>query len=140
MAEELRAHGVCALTVTPGFMRTEVMLDALGVTESNWRDGARTDPSFVHSETPLYVGRAVAALAADPNVLAKSGGLYSSWGLAREYGFTDVDGAQPDIGTHLGHLFDAPTRTGVRWEIRHEGSGGSKGSGGSGGSTGSKRR
>ena len=131
MAEELRPHGVSALTVTPGFMRTEVMLDAFGVTESNWRDGARKDPSFVHSETPLYVGRAVAALAADPDVLAKSGGLYSSWSLAREYGFTDVDGAQPDIGTHLGHLFDAPTRTGVRWDLRYEDSGGSRDLGGS---------
>ncbi|MET0163409.1 MAG: SDR family oxidoreductase [Vicinamibacterales bacterium] len=134
MAEELRPHGISALTVTPGFMRTEVMLDAFGVTESNWREGARKDPSFVHSETPLYVGRAVAALAADPNVLAKSGGLYSSWGLAREYGFTDVDGSQPDIGTHLGHLFDAPTRTGVKWTTAYEGSRGS------GGSRASKRR
>jgi len=138
MAEELRPHGVAALTVTPGFMRTEAMLDGFGVTEANWRDGAKRDASFLYSETPLYVGRAIAALAADPEVLAKSGGLYSSWGLAREYGFTDIDGGQPDIGKHFGHLFNAPTRTGVRWAIGNEGPRESEGSGGSKGSRGSR--
>jgi NAD(P)-dependent dehydrogenase (short-subunit alcohol dehydrogenase family) len=80
MAEELRPHGIAALTVTPGFMRTEAMLDGFGVTEANWRDGAKKEASFLHSETPLYVGRAIAALTADPKVLAKSGGLYSRGG------------------------------------------------------------
>ena len=98
MAKELRPHGVAALTVTPGFMRTEVVLDSFGVTEANWRDGAKKDASFLHSETPLFVGRAIAALAADTNVLQRTGGLYSSWGLAHEYGFTDADGSQPDLG------------------------------------------
>ncbi len=115
MAEELRPHGVAALTVTPGYMRTEAMLDAFGVTEANWRDGAKKDGSFLHSETPFFVGRAVAALAADPKVLEKSGGLYSSWGLAREYGFTDSDGSRPDLGTHFAHIFDAAPKTRFRW-------------------------
>jgi NAD(P)-dependent dehydrogenase (short-subunit alcohol dehydrogenase family) len=66
MAEELRPHGVAAVAITPGTMRTEAMLDAFGVTEANWRDGARKDPNFLSSETPFFVGRAVAALAAGP--------------------------------------------------------------------------
>jgi NAD(P)-dependent dehydrogenase (short-subunit alcohol dehydrogenase family) len=117
MAEELHRHGVAALALTPGFMRTETILEHFGVTEANWRDGAEKDPSFLHSETPFFVGRAVAALAADPDVLAKSGGLYSSWGLAREYEFTDVDGAQPNLGEHLGEFPAGPPRTGFRWTI-----------------------
>ena len=72
------------------------MLDALGVTEANWRDGIEEDPYFAESETPCFVGRAVAALAADPQVGRKTGGLFSSWGLAKEYGFTDLDGRRPD--------------------------------------------
>ena len=95
MAEDLRKHGVSALAITPGYMRTELILDHFGVTEANWRDGTRQDPDFLHSETPFFVGRAIAALAADSRVLEKSGGLYSSWGLAREYGFTDIDGSRP---------------------------------------------
>jgi NAD(P)-dependent dehydrogenase (short-subunit alcohol dehydrogenase family) len=101
MAEELRPHGVAALAVTPGFLRSEAMLDHFGVTEANWRDGAAQDPHFLASETPAYVGRAVAALAADPGVLGKSGGAYSSWGLAEEYGFTDADGSRPHWGRHF---------------------------------------
>jgi len=117
MAEELHKHGVTALALTPGFMRTETMLEHFGVTEVNWRDGAKKDPNFLHSETPFFVGRAVAALAADPNVLAKSGGLYSSWGLAREYGFTDVDGSQPDLTERLGEFPAGSPRTGFKWAI-----------------------
>jgi NAD(P)-dependent dehydrogenase (short-subunit alcohol dehydrogenase family) len=138
MAEELHKHNVTALTVTPGYMRTEAMLDSFGVTEANWRDGAKKDASFLHSETPFFVGRAIAALAADPKVHSKSGGLYSSWGLAREYGFTDIDGSRPDLGEHFGAMFKAPTKTGIRWIMIDEGSRGSKGSGGSKGSKGSK--
>jgi NAD(P)-dependent dehydrogenase (short-subunit alcohol dehydrogenase family) len=126
MAEELRTDRVAALTVTPGFMRTEVMLAHFGVTEANWREGAKKDKSFLHSETPAFVGRAIAALAADPKVLEKSGGLYSSWGLAREYGFTDTDGSRPNLGAHLGDTFNAPTKTGIRWMMIPEGSRGSK--------------
>lgn len=95
MAEELRKHKVAALALTPGFIRSEAMLENLGVTEENWREGAKKNPAFIESETPLFAGRAVAALAADPKVLKKSGKALSSWKLAREYGFTDADGRQP---------------------------------------------
>ena len=100
MAEELRPYGVTALAVTPGFLRSEAMLEHFGVTEANWQEGAKTDPHFIASETPFYVGRAVAALAADPNVAQKSGRAFSSWGLMEEYGFKDVDGRQPHWGRH----------------------------------------
>lgn len=109
LAEELRPHGVAAVAVTPGFLRSEAMLDHFGVTEETWRDGVRKDPNFAASETPWYVGRAVAALAADPGVLARSGGVFSSWGLAREYGFTDRDGSRPDFERHLASARDAAT-------------------------------
>ena len=99
MAADLHAHRVTALALTPGMLRSEAVLDACGVTEANWRDAIADDPYFAESETPCYVGRAVAALAADPDVGAKSGGLFSSWGLAKEYGFTDVDGRRPDWGS-----------------------------------------
>jgi NAD(P)-dependent dehydrogenase (short-subunit alcohol dehydrogenase family) len=99
MAPELYDHGVTAVAVTPGFLRSESMLENLNVTEANWRDAGKADPNFLESETPLFVGRGVAALAQDPNVLTKSGQLLSSWELAREYGFTDADGRTPDWGT-----------------------------------------
>ena len=98
MAADLRPHGVTALAITPGFLRSEAVLDHFGVTETDWRDAIGKDEYFAESETPCYVGRAIAALAADPNVAAKSGGLFSSWGLAKEYGFNDVDGRRPDWG------------------------------------------
>ena len=99
MAADLHGHGVTALALTPGLMRSEAVLDHCGVTEASWRDAIADDPYFAESETPCYVGRAVAALAADPDVGARSGGLFSSWGLAKEYGFTDVDGRRPDWGS-----------------------------------------
>jgi NAD(P)-dependent dehydrogenase (short-subunit alcohol dehydrogenase family) len=121
LAEELTPHGVTALALTPGYLRSEAMLDHFGVTEANWREGAKKDPTFIASETPFFVGRAVAALAADPRVLEKSGGAYSSWGLAREYGFTDIDGSRPDLGKysneHLGEYPLGPPRTGFRWTL-----------------------
>lgn len=101
LAEELRRHGVSAVAVTPGFLRSEAMLEHFGVTEENWQEGAKKDPLFIESETPFYVGRAVAALAADPEVAKKSGRVWSSWVLSREYGFTDVDGRRPDFEKHL---------------------------------------
>ncbi|HEX6508420.1 MAG TPA: SDR family oxidoreductase [Chloroflexota bacterium] len=101
MAADLRAHNVTALALTPGFLRSEAMLDHFGVTEQNWRDGAQKDPHFIASETPYYVGRAVAALAADPQVAEKAGRMLSTWELAREYGFTDVDGRQPHWGEYF---------------------------------------
>ena len=99
MAGDLHAHNVTALVVTPGFLRSEAVLDHFGVTESNWREAIGKDEYFAESETPCFVGRAIAALAADPDVARKSGGLYSSWELAKEYGFTDVDGRRPDWGS-----------------------------------------
>jgi NAD(P)-dependent dehydrogenase (short-subunit alcohol dehydrogenase family) len=108
MAEELRPHGVTALAVTPGFLRSEAVLDHLGVTEATWRDGVTRDPHFIASETPFYIGRAVAALAADPNVAAKAGRVFSTWGLAEEYGFTDVDGRQPNWGRYFAEHLAAP--------------------------------
>jgi NAD(P)-dependent dehydrogenase (short-subunit alcohol dehydrogenase family) len=95
MAEELRRRKVAAVAVTPGFLRSEAMLEHFGVTEANWREAAKKHPSFIESETPLYVGRAVAALAADPRVSRKSGKVFASWTLAEEYGFTDADGRRP---------------------------------------------
>ena len=99
MAADLHAHNVTALAVTPGFLRSEAVLDHFGVAEANWREAIRKDEYFAESETPCFVGRAIAALAADPDVAEKSGGLYSSWELAKEYGFTDVDGRRPDWGS-----------------------------------------
>jgi NAD(P)-dependent dehydrogenase (short-subunit alcohol dehydrogenase family) len=95
MAAELKAHGVAAVAITPGFLRSESMLQHLGVTEANWRDAGKKDPNFLESESPLYVG-GVAALAADPQVLEHTGHLLSSWELARR--FTDYDGRRPDWG------------------------------------------
>lgn len=101
MNQELRKHHITALAVTPGFLRSEAMLEYLGVTESNWRDGVKKDPDFIASETPYFTGRAVAALAADPQVSTKAGRVFSAWGLAREYGFTDIDGRSPDWGRYF---------------------------------------
>lgn len=101
MAQELRPHGIAALAVTPGFLRSEEMLDHFDVAESNWRDAVAKEPHFIASETPLFVGRAVAALAAAPDLMARSGGVYSSWGLSDEFPFTDADGARPHWGRHF---------------------------------------
>jgi len=101
MAADLRNRQVVALALTPGFLRSEAMLDGFGVTEANWRDAIAQNPDFAESETPAYVGRAVAALAADPNVAVKAGKVCASWTLAREYGFRDLDGRQPDWGTYF---------------------------------------
>ncbi len=98
MAAELEPFGVAAIAITPGFLRSEAMLERLGVTEANWRDAGKEDKNFLESESPLFVGRAVAALAQDPDVLERSGQLYGSWELAREYGFKDGDGRRPDWG------------------------------------------
>jgi hypothetical protein len=89
-----------SVAITPGYLRSESMLQHYGVTEANWRDAAKQDSNFLVSETPLFVGRAVAALAADSDVMRHTGQLLSSWELSREYGFTDVDGRRPDWGEH----------------------------------------
>lgn len=99
-AAELAPHGVAVVALTPGFLRSEAMLQHFGVTEESWREGGKQDPNFLASESPWFVGRAVAALAADPKVLERTGLLLSSWELAREYGFTDADGRRPDWGRH----------------------------------------
>ena len=107
-AEELKPFGCTALALTPGWMRSEMMLEHYGVTEANWRDGAAVNPHFAAiSESPRFVGRAVAALAADPGLHLRNGGSFSSGGLAREYGFTDVDGSQPDCWRYLAEVQDA---------------------------------
>jgi NAD(P)-dependent dehydrogenase (short-subunit alcohol dehydrogenase family) len=98
MAPELKPHGVASIAIVPGFLRSEKMLEHFGVTEANWRDGGKKDKNFLQSESPLFVGRAVAALAADRHVLKRSGQLLSSWEMSREYGFTDADGRRPDWG------------------------------------------
>jgi NAD(P)-dependent dehydrogenase (short-subunit alcohol dehydrogenase family) len=98
MARELRKKDIVSVALTPGFLRSEAVLDHFGVTEANWREGGKKDPNFLASESPRFVGRAVVALAADPHAKKKSGRVFSSWALAREYGFTDLDGARPHWG------------------------------------------
>ena len=105
MGYELRKRDITAVALTPGFLRSEAMLDHFGVTEETWKDGAKKDPHFIASETPLYVGRAVAALATDPAVAKKSGRAFSSGGLAEEYGFTDADGTQTNWGKYVEETF-----------------------------------
>jgi NAD(P)-dependent dehydrogenase (short-subunit alcohol dehydrogenase family) len=105
---ELAPHGCTAVALTPGWLRSEMMLEHYGVTEENWRDGAAVNPHFAAiSESPRFVGRAVAALAADPQLQRRNGGSFSSGGLAREYGFTDLDGSQPDCWRYMVEVQDA---------------------------------
>lgn len=94
-AHELAPHGCTAVALTPGWLRSEAMLEHYGVTEATWRDGAAKEPHFIMSETPAFVGRAVAALAADPDRARWNGKSVDSGGLAQVYGFTDLDGSQP---------------------------------------------
>jgi NAD(P)-dependent dehydrogenase (short-subunit alcohol dehydrogenase family) len=111
MARELRKRDVVSVALTPGFLRSEAVLDHFGVSEANWKDAGKgkngnsanqndAPSDFMVSESPRYIGRAVAALATDPKVKKKSGRVFSSWGLAREYGFTDLDGTRPDWGKY----------------------------------------
>ena len=99
-AAELAPYGIAVMAVTPGFLRSESMLQRLGVTEDNWREAGRKDPNFLESESPLFVGRAIAALAADPKVRARTGMLFGSWELGRDYKLSDYDGRRPDWGRH----------------------------------------
>jgi NAD(P)-dependent dehydrogenase (short-subunit alcohol dehydrogenase family) len=107
LAHELRPRGATAVALTPGWLRSEAMLDAYHVREENWRDATKVQPHFAISESPAYVGRAVAALAADPEVQRWSGQSLSSGQLAKVYGFTDVDGSQPDCWRYLVEVQDA---------------------------------
>lgn len=129
MAEELASKKIASIAVTPGFMRTEAILEQFGATEDNWREVAQTNAQaksfgFIGSETPCFVGRAVAALAADPRVMEKSGGVYGSWTLSDEYGFTDVDGNRPHLGRFFAenfpHLVAGKTQTGFQWKVERE--------------------
>jgi NAD(P)-dependent dehydrogenase (short-subunit alcohol dehydrogenase family) len=106
-AQELRPHQCTAVALTPGWLRSEMMLDHFGVTEANWRDATVKEPHFVVSETPRYIGRAVACLAADPDVERFSGQSLSSGQLAKVYGFTDVDGSQPDAWRYIREVVEA---------------------------------
>jgi NAD(P)-dependent dehydrogenase (short-subunit alcohol dehydrogenase family) len=107
LARELKPHGATALSVTPGWLRSEAMLDAYRVKEENWRDATKIQPHFAISESPSYVGRAVAALAADPNVDRWNGKSVSSGELAKIYGFTDLDGSQPEAWRYVVEVQDA---------------------------------
>ena len=105
-SHDLAPHGCTAVALTPGWLRSEMMLEAFGVTEETWREAEQ--PHFAAiSESPRFVGRAVAALTADPGVHARNGGSFSSGGLAREYGFTDLDGSQPDCWRYMAEVVDA---------------------------------
>jgi NAD(P)-dependent dehydrogenase (short-subunit alcohol dehydrogenase family) len=100
-ARELRGKNVAAVALTPGFLRSEAMLEHFGVTEANWQEAAKKEPGFLASETPLFAGHAVAAFAADPNIMKKSGRVFSSWNLSDEYGFCDADGRRPHWGRYF---------------------------------------
>lgn len=106
-AKDLAAHGATSVSLTPGWLRSEMMLEAFGVTEENWRDATAKVPHFVISETPRFIGRAIAALAADPDRSRWNGQSLSSGGLAQIYGFTDVDGSRPDAWRYVPEIQDA---------------------------------
>lgn len=107
LAQELAPHGATAVALTPGWMRSEMMLEHYGVTEASWRAATEREPHFVISETPRFVGRAVAALAADPDRARWNGRSLSSGQLAGVYGFTDVDGSRPDCWRYLVEVQEA---------------------------------
>jgi NAD(P)-dependent dehydrogenase (short-subunit alcohol dehydrogenase family) len=105
-AQDLAEHDATAVSVTPGWMRSEMMLDHFGVEEENWRDALAREPHFAISETPRFVGRAVAALASDPDRARWNGRSLSSGGLATVYGFTDLDGSRPDAWRYITEVQD----------------------------------
>jgi NAD(P)-dependent dehydrogenase (short-subunit alcohol dehydrogenase family) len=107
LGHELGPRGATAVALTPGWMRSEIMLEQFGVREDNWRDALGEVPHFAISETPHYVGRAVAALAADPERARWNGASLSSGSLAKEYGFTDLDGSRPDAWRYMVEVQDA---------------------------------
>ena len=107
LAQELKPRDCTAVALSPGWLRSEQMLDNYGVKEENWRDATKIQPHFIITETPRYVGRAVAHLAADPNVSRWNGQSVSSGQLAKVYGFTDVDGSQPDAWRYMVEVQDA---------------------------------
>ena len=106
-AQDLAKHGATSISITPGWLCSEMMLEHFGVAEENWRDATDNIPHFAISETPRFVGRAVAALAADPDRARWNGQSLSSGGLAKVYGFTDVDGSQPDAWRYITEVKEA---------------------------------
>jgi NAD(P)-dependent dehydrogenase (short-subunit alcohol dehydrogenase family) len=106
LGHELAPHGATAVALTPGWLRSEAMLEGFGVSEANWRDATERIPHFAIAESPRFVGRAVAALAADPDVARWNQQSLSSGELARVYGFTDVDGSQPDAWRYMVEVQD----------------------------------
>lgn len=114
LAHELRPHGATAVALTPGWLRSEAMLDAYGVSESNWLEATKRQPHFAISESPAFVGRAVAALAQDADVARWNGQSLSSGQLAKIYGFTDLDGSQPDAWRYVVEVQDAGKPADVR--------------------------
>jgi NAD(P)-dependent dehydrogenase (short-subunit alcohol dehydrogenase family) len=106
-AKDLAPHGATSVSLTPGWLRSEMMLEAFGVSEANWRDATARVPHFVISETPRFVGRAVAALAADPDRSRWNGQSLSSGELAKVYAFTDLDGSRPDAWRYVREVQDA---------------------------------
>jgi NAD(P)-dependent dehydrogenase (short-subunit alcohol dehydrogenase family) len=106
-AKDLAPFGATAVSITPGWMRSEIMLEEFGVREETWRDATAKEPHFVISETPRFVGRAVASLAADPQRSCWSGQSLSSGQLAKLYGFTDLDGSQPDCWRYIREIREA---------------------------------
>ena len=105
-AKDLAPYGATAVSITPGWMRSEMMLDNYGVSEENWRDATAQSPHFAISESPRFVGRAVVALASDPDRARWTGESVSSGGLAKVYGFTDIDGSQPDCWRYMREVQD----------------------------------
>ena len=106
-ARDLERHGATAVSLTPGWMRSEIMLEVFGVTEEHWRDAVAQEPHFAISESPHFLGRAVAALAGDPDRARWNGMSLSSGGLAKEYGFTDLDGSRPDAWRYIPEVQDS---------------------------------
>ena len=116
-SKDLEDHGGTAVAMTPGWLRSEMMLDTFGVTEDNWLDATKFQPHFVISESPRFVGRAVAALAADPDHARYTGKALNSGDLAKEYDFTDLDGSRPDCWRYMTEVVDGgkpPDATGYR--------------------------
>ena len=107
LAHELKSHGATAVSLTPGWLRSEAMLDAYRVSEATWLEATKVQPHFAISESPAFVGRAVAALAGDPDVSRWNGKSLSSGQLAKVYGFTDLDGSQPDAWRYVVEVQDA---------------------------------
>ncbi|MCA1023812.1 SDR family oxidoreductase [Halobacillus litoralis] len=101
MAEDLKAFGITAVSLTPGFLRSEAMLEHFGVTEENWKEGAEVDPHFIASESPAYIGEALKHLVLDPDAARFNGQALSTWGLSDIYGFKDADGTQPHWGRYF---------------------------------------